>query len=227
MLHLLILQFIYLYSTFCKLKSKFIIMAVYFPQVAKPDRKKRRKKDADIVSKIITWNQIIVSFPFIMWLRLRFTSSRWKNTTATYSNPPSTAFPHTASTAHLSSGWWTKPASANVSFMSLNSVQHNQIVSHQTLGWSGEQFGFVAQDVFWNVGTDLEFILGGGACFFFRLIVCRVCWRAVKVRINEMSVSCAVCRYACHRKCCQKMTTKCSKKVKSFFFFYLNYIHVI
>lgn len=22
-----------------------------------------------------------------------------------------------------------------------------------------------------------------------------------------------VCRYACHRKCCQKSTTKCSKKV--------------
>lgn len=34
--------------------------------------------------------------------------------------------------------------------------------------------------------------------------------------MNEMSVSCVVCRYACHRKCCQKMTTKCSKKVRHF-----------
>lgn len=24
---------------------------------------------------------------------------------------------------------------------------------------------------------------------------------------------CSVCRYACHRKCCQKTTSKCSKKV--------------
>uniref|UniRef100_A0A671REN3 Unconventional myosin-IXa-like n=1 Tax=Sinocyclocheilus anshuiensis TaxID=1608454 RepID=A0A671REN3_9TELE len=31
-----------------------------------------------------------------------------------------------------------------------------------------------------------------------------------------MDKACVLCRYACHRKCCQKMTTKCSKKVRNF-----------
>uniref|UniRef100_A0A8C9WKJ7 Myosin IXA n=1 Tax=Scleropages formosus TaxID=113540 RepID=A0A8C9WKJ7_SCLFO len=31
-----------------------------------------------------------------------------------------------------------------------------------------------------------------------------------------MDKACVLCRYACHRKCCLKMTTKCSKKVKGF-----------
>uniref|UniRef100_A0A8C1YYL7 Myosin IXAa n=1 Tax=Cyprinus carpio TaxID=7962 RepID=A0A8C1YYL7_CYPCA len=31
-----------------------------------------------------------------------------------------------------------------------------------------------------------------------------------------MDKACVLCRYACHRKCCQKMTTKCCKKVRNF-----------
>uniref|UniRef100_A0AAY4CNV2 Myosin IXA n=1 Tax=Denticeps clupeoides TaxID=299321 RepID=A0AAY4CNV2_9TELE len=38
---------------------------------------------------------------------------------------------------------------------------------------------------------------------------------ACKMRLIDMSVSCVVCRYACHRKCCAKTNTKCSKKVKT------------
>lgn len=45
------------------------------------------------------------------------------------------------------------------------------------------------------------------------------------MRMNEMSVSCVVCRYACHRKCCQKMTTKCSKKVRNFSAKCIHVIH--
>lgn len=35
-------------------------------------------------------------------------------------------------------------------------------------------------------------------------------------RLIKMSVWCVVCRYACHRKCCLKTISKCSKKVRNY-----------
>lgn len=141
-------------------------------------------------------------------------------------SPLSTASPHTASSAPPSYGWWTEHASASVSLCPLPwdtsltfamTLVFSKLIVYRQAHVFRKPFMFR----FWIVRLCQAGCDGPcKSCFLHCVTFCMMCMRHEirwNMRLIKMSVLCVVCRYACHRKCCLKTISKCSKKVRIYY----------